>query len=180
MIRSITPIILIGVSIGAFIWFIEPTYNELSEVRAQDRQYSDALDKSRELQAVRDKLLSRYNTFRSADLDRLQKLLPDTVDNVRLVLDLDSMAARYGMRVRNVVVGGDPVRKEGAIGSDDSPYGSLTLSFSVVSRYDTFLAFLSDLERSLRLSDIVSVAFEEPREGDLYEYDVSIKTYWLK
>ncbi|HJL55844.1 MAG TPA: hypothetical protein QGF60_01410, partial [Candidatus Paceibacterota bacterium] len=104
MTRLAFPIILILLSVGLFFGFIDPTYNEIQIILQEETRFDQALDKSKELQEVRDRLLSRYNTFSTNDLDRLTKLLPDNVDNVRLVLDIDNIASVYGIRIKNVAI----------------------------------------------------------------------------
>jgi len=82
------------------------------------------------------------------------------------------------MRIRNFKTEtGDKVE---TVGVDQTPYGTLTLSFSTTASYTTFLAFLHDIEESLRLIDITSVQFNSSDLSQLYDYSVSIKTYWLK
>ena len=183
MIRFLIPIVFVVVAVGVFVGYINPTYNETKVLKAQNAQYSDALDRSKELQAIRDRLLSKYNTFRGEDLDRLQKLLPDAIDNVRLILDLDNMASKYAMRTRNVSISNQNAggaQGSGVVGADQSTYGTATISFTVVGSYETFLAYMRDLESSLRLVDIVAVSFSQTKDSDLNQYNISVKTYWLK
>lgn len=160
--------------------YIDPEYQKVQELLAEQGQIDQALSRSRELQDVRDALLSRYNTFPTSEVGRLQKLIPDHVDNVRLILDLDSMATKYGMRVRDVKIESDSERKDsGGIGVSDSAYESVILSFTVSGSYTTFRQFLADLERSLRLVDVVGLSFTATDNG-IYDYTFNIKTYWLK
>ncbi|MEK7613636.1 MAG: type 4a pilus biogenesis protein PilO [Patescibacteria group bacterium] len=178
--RGLIPVLFVVIAGGIFFGFIDPAYDRIRELRAEESQFDQALTRSKELQQVRDELLSRYNTFSQGELDRLQKLLPDNVDNVRLILDFDSLASRYGMRVRNVALETNESRAaRGQVGAEESRFDSLILSFSVTGNYDTFRAFLADLEQSLRLVDVNSISFSATPSG-IYDYAVSIKTYWLK
>lgn len=178
--KLFTPVLFILLSGAIFFWYINPTYLSLKSVLAEQAQFDAALSRSRELQDVRDQLLARYNTFPPADLNRLQKLVPDHVDNVRLILDLDSMATKYGMRVRNVAIESEKARaSRGQIGPGEDAYESVILSFTVSGSYDTFRQYLSDLEKSLRLVDVVGLSFKANETG-IYDFTVNIKTYWLK
>ncbi len=178
--KLFAPILFIAVAGGIFFWYINPTYLQLKDTLAQESQYDQALSRSRELQDTRDQLVSRYNTFSQSDLDRLQKLLPDHVDNVRLILDLDAMASRYGMRVRNVTVESDQSRaSQGKIGAGPGAYESVILSFTVSGSYDTFRSYLADLEKSLRLVDVVGLTFTANDTG-IFDFTFHVKTYWLK
>jgi Tfp pilus assembly protein PilO len=178
--RTLLPIFFVVVAIGVFIGYIDPTYKRVQELREEARSFDDALTRSKELQRVRDELISRYNVIPPQNLDRLGKMLPDNIDNVRLILDIDSIAARYGMRTRNVQLqAADDRPTLGQVGQDDRAYQSVILSFSVSASYEEFLRFMADLERSLRLVDVVGVSFSANETG-IYDYSVSIKTYWLK
>lgn len=178
--KILTPIVFLGLALALFFWYIDPTYAKVKELLATQAQLDQALARSRELQDVRDQLLSRYNTFPQSELADLQKLVPDHIDNVRLILDLDSMATKYGMRVRNVTTEGDTSRTDaGELGPDDTPYESVILSFTVAGPYTTFRQFLADLEKSLRLVDVVGIDFIASPNG-IYDFVVRIKTYWLK
>jgi Tfp pilus assembly protein PilO len=179
MIRFLIPIFLLASSAGLFFLYIDPTYQTILELRAQEAQFNEALNRSRELQQARDTLLSRYNTFSQSDVDRLTKLLPDNVDNVRLILDIDGIASKYNMRTRNVTVTDSSSDDSNAIGTNQGPVGSVVLNFSVTATYDNFTRFIKDLESSLRIVDLVGLSFTS-EQGDAYDFDVSLRTYWLK
>lgn len=178
--KSILPVLFVVIAGGIFFGFIDPAYSRIKELRAEESEFDQALNRSRELQQVRDQLLSRYNVISQANIDRLEKFLPDNVDNVRLILDMDSIAARYGMRTRNVQLQVAEDRPGlGQVGQDDSAFQSIIVSFSVTGSYDEFRSFIEDLERSLRLVDVVGISFSSSETG-IYDYSVAIKTYWLK
>ncbi|HEX9608747.1 MAG TPA: hypothetical protein VGA06_00870 [Candidatus Paceibacterota bacterium] len=177
--RLITPILFIIIVIGLFLGFIDPRYETVKALRVEEQRYDEALTKSRELQLVRDQLLAKYNAFESEDLTRLQKLLPDHVDNVRLVLDLDGIAGKYNMRARNVAISRDGGQVPGEIDVGGNIYNSFLLSFAVTTSYENFLLFIQDLETSLRLVDVVNISFSESITNE-YEFEVNVRTYWLE
>jgi len=177
--RFLIPIIVLIISGVVFFGFIDTTYKEIKVMQAEERLFSEALDNSKELQAIRDDLLATYNSFSSEDIERLEKLLPNNVDNVRLIRDIDGIAAKYGMSLRNVGLSIGNGESSDSIGAGENVQGSLILDFSVVAPYRVFLSFLQDLEKSLRLVDVVQVGFSSA-DKDFYEYDVAIRTYWLK
>jgi Tfp pilus assembly protein PilO len=197
MTKSILSILFIGASIMVFVLYVRPTYDVVQTNRANVARFDEALAKTREIQELKSSLLSRYNLFAGANLDRLQKMLPDNVDNVRLVLDMDGIASNYGIRIQNVAVqepGGGRDDASGTVLNGGSvpnrPYQSLTLQFEVVSTYEEFVFLLRDLESSLRIVDLVSLTMQ-PRsvgrvgsEGStvsepVYSFGVALRTYWL-
>ena len=47
-------------------------------------------------------MTQKYNSFDPNDLAKLQTLLPDNVDNIRLILEIENVAAPYGMVLKDV------------------------------------------------------------------------------
>lgn len=196
MSRHITPIILIVLSIGIFFTFTKGRLNAMKEVRAVNDQYQTAIKNATQLVKVRDEVLKSYNSISEDDRARLDKMLPNNVDNVRLIIDVNNIASRHGFALKNVrtsavstdgsksssgsagVGAGAPSVQVTSSGSVNQ-YNTVTLSFSVTATYDKFLDFLRDLESSLRIIDISKITLSSSDTG-LYEYGVEIKTYWLK
>ena len=139
--RLIIGTIAILIAGGVFFFYTQPSYDTVQAQQAQIDQYNQALDKAAELQTLKQTLLSRYNSFDPNALDRLQKLLPDHVDNIALILDLDSIATRYGLALQNVDIStagvATPANQTaiGAIGSTNQAYDSLTLTFTTQGTY---------------------------------------------
>ena len=178
MSKYLLPIILIGLTFGLFYLVIDPQYQEAQVLRVEQQSYDQALTNSLKIQGLRDKLMNSYNTFSPADVTRLERLLPDTVDNVRLVLDINNIAGRYGLIIKNVRLA-NLTKDPNQLGPENKEYGTLVLQFSVNASYANFTAFMRDLEDSLRVVDISSISF---KTGDTQQvdYDVSVQTYWLK
>ncbi len=174
------PIILLLISGGVFFMLIDPGIQRVKEVRKETLKYTEALSKSRQTQDLRDVLLAKYNTFATNDLEDLKKMVPDHVDNVRLIIEIDNIASQYGMTVRDAQISSNQEEGEGEniVIDPGRQMEEMTLSFSVISDYDSFLSFIRDLEQSLRIVDIENVEFESS-EADLNEYTVTVKTYWL-
>ena len=188
MIRTIISLAGIGGAIALFIFYTMPTYDGVQALKTENESYDLALDKAAELQRLKQSLLSRYNSFNPQDMERLHKLLPDHVDNVRLVLDLDNLGAKHGIALQNVVVsrpsGSDTAQGESVIGPSRQQFDSVTMSFATVATYEAFQAFLLDLEDSLRIVDIIDLSIENDAtlEGaqPLYRFNIVLRTYWLK
>ena len=182
--KSITPIIFIIVAIALFFGFTDPIYKEVMSLRVQQQEYTNVLISSKELLAKRKELQDKNDSFSKDDQDRLRKLLPDAVDNVRLIIDIDQVAKRYGLIIKNVRLD-DSKSKNGTkdsvktITAGEAKYGVIPMGFSVSANYNTFNSFLHDLESSLRLVDVVNITLKPSATG-VYSFDISLKTYWLK
>ncbi len=179
--KTLTPIILLLASIAIFMFVIDPKYQEIQAKRTKLAQYEEALGKSKDLTNRRIELSAKYKAITDDDRVRLSKMLPNAVDNVRLILDINSIANRHGMTIRNTKIDQGPTldEKNNPLIVDERKYGSIGLGFSVTSSYNDFINFLSDLEHSLRITDIVSLSLRTQKVGT-YDFTVDLKTYWLK
>src|SRR3989344_4284418 len=197
MARLIIPIILITVSIIGFLKVLNPMYADVKLLKAQTASYNEALDNSKALEAERVKLTKQYNSFAPEDLSKIEKLLPNSVDNIRLILEIEKLASPYGMVLRDVRYdtfkeedAETPVRQAGGgVESLPTEYGAWDLEFSTEGAYSNFLNFIRDLESNLRLVDISSIQFASDTTtgkgggastSEVYKYSFKIKTYWLR
>lgn len=182
--KTIVPILLLVASIGIFIGVTNPQYQAVKNIQTQVASLNDALDKSVQILNKRSQLEAEYNSFSSGDLGAIDKILPDDVDNVQLALDMNGIARNHGMSIRNIKIQDQTVNNsssgQATLGPNNSPVGSLVLSFEVTGDYQSFVAFLKDLEQSLRIVDVIGVDFQATDTGDAYDYLVSVRTYWLK
>ncbi len=163
------------------VW-TNPQYQATKSIQTEVGAYNDALDKSQQLRTIRDQKVAAYNTFSDDNKARLQEILPDNVDNIHLIIDINSIAARHGLALKNVDLGtvssGSSAASAGAVGSSGDAVGSISLGFTVAASYDDFLSFLQDLEHSLRIIDVEKISFT-PADTGLTDYTFSIQTYWL-
>lgn len=195
MFKFILPVILIGVAITGFFVLTSPLYKDITLEREQVASYNEALDNSKALEAERDKLTQKYNSFDPENLSKLQKLLPDNVDNIRLILEIEKIALPYGMVLKDVKYDAtkkntttpETVAVEGEENFSNKDYGVLSLEFSTQGTYSNFINFIKDLENNLRIVDISSIQFTSSANLGLnsslpeaYKYSFTIKTYWLK
>lgn len=196
MFKLFTPIILIAISVGGFLMVVNPMYKELGELKAKATAYDQALTNSKALENERDKLTKKYNAISTDNLDKLSKLLPDNVDNIRLILEIEKVAAPYGMILKDVKYDSTKptADKNGAVQGGDlsktsnKDYGSWDLEFTTEGSYNNFLNFVRDLENNLRIVDIYTIQFtsdtalgtNKPPLAETYKYAFRIKTYWMK
>ena len=171
---------LIG-AIGITVFFIAPRTSGISDLRVQERELNTALDNARRLDETRQELLDRFNAFDTQDLANLKKMLPGNIDNVKLIIELDALAAQYGLPLQNISVEDDaPDEDVQVIEQGSSDVGTVQLKFSVRGPYTQFVNFLESLEHGLRIIDIRGLTFQATEQSDIYQYNLVIETYWLK
>jgi Tfp pilus assembly protein PilO len=179
--RNSTALILLLLSLGLVFSFILPQYDGVKALRGQAKQYKEILSNVASLTASRDDLEVKYNNLPQADIERLEKVLPDNADAVSLAMTFDSIAANYGISLRSIRTedNSNQAGVEIVQATASGPYKSVDVSFSFISSYQGFRDFLYDIEQSLRIIDVKSVSFV-PDDTGLYDFEVSIRTYWLE
>lgn len=179
MTRYLIPSLLGLIAVALFVTAIDPLYKEVGSVRIEVGNLNEALANSKQIVDVRDALLERFNAVSPELRDRIKKMIPDNVDNVRLILELDGIASRYGVAIKDIALTDDVRRQAGALGPDENIYGTIGLRVTVTGTYESFLKFLRDVEESLRIVDISALSFRSTGR-DFNQYDLDIKTYWLR
>jgi hypothetical protein len=197
--KNITSIIVLLCSIGIFFFFIDPQYKKVKNLQAEIVENKKILDIANKLNTKKQELNEKYNQISPEEKAELEKLLPDTVDNVRLIIDMNNIAEKFGIIIRDININS----KEGTTGEtkktvsqksnfegvleensikyvDTSKIGVISFSFTVSAKYEVFLEFLKQLEESLRLVDIRNIEISRPADGVFYDYRVTLDTYWLK
>lgn len=193
------PIVIIIGAIGLFIGYTQPTYsNEVTEIRAEIRDLDTALKAAKQFKEKELQLTQERSSIAPEQLARLESFLPDSVDNVQLIVDMNSLAARSGMQLSDFdIVGGKQddtatAQQPGnAIAPQQMPTApgfvlgpaetteSLELSVSAIGSYAAFRTFLDGIEKSLRPLDIVELSVQDSATG-IYTYDITFRLYWLR
>lgn len=179
--KNTTAIILVVLAIGLFFTFTNPQYQAVQGLSSELAEYRAVLKNAEAITEMKILLADRYDEVPEVEIERLSKVLPDTVDDIRLALDIDAIASRYGLSIKNVSVDGNNNDNSKVVIEPQTglPYDKVEVSFSFISGYDNFKKFMSDIEDSLRITDIKSVSFKTSDAG-IYDHQVSVETYWLK
>jgi len=181
--KNSSSITLIIVSIGIFFFAIDPQYKSLQELNKVKAENEKMMVKAEELRAKRTVLETRYNNISEEDREKLNKVMPETVDNVRLILDIDRIASRYGIVLRGITVSGNfdtADNKNKIVDKTDVKQGVISLGFSLNAPYDVFKSFMIDLEKSLRVVDVTDMTISANDQSNVYDYSVKLNTYWLR
>lgn len=182
--KNLFAILLIAASVGIAFGYARPIWSEIQSLRQEESKYSEALKRVEVLNAALENQKALIASIPPADLERLEKLLPDNVDNVKLIIDINNIASSEGMSIRDISIAtpkDDSTSRSASAVSSRAGYDYIDLSFKVNAQYGQFLKFITSLEQSLRLVDIINVSFVPGETGSgTYDFAVTIRTYWLK
>jgi Tfp pilus assembly protein PilO len=175
-------------SVGIIFYYIKPTWSvSIPKEKKRIESYTKALEAVDNFKKKEAELTQAQNSIPKESLDKLNIFLPDSVDNVQLILDLNALAARAGVTLSNFTVQGGVNSGTGnttasstgtSVLSNNNPVDSLQIGVSATGSYNSFRAFLSGLEKSLRPLDVTSVNVTQGPLG-IYTYEIAIRMYWL-
>lgn len=141
-----------------------------------------ALSVSYKLQDQTRDLVEQYHQLDSQAIEKVERLLPDHIDTVQLVIDVNNIANRHGMTIQDIdIQTEDTTRRTIASRQGDSPAKpekTAIIAFSAAGNYDSLQNFLTDLAHSLRLVDVRALSFNAG-DNDFYRYNFELQTYWL-
>ncbi len=187
MFKNIITILIIAGCILVIVVFVAPRYKNIMVLRTQSSELQNALSTATQLRAMREQLKKQVDSFSVVQLEQLETLLPAHVDNVKFsTIDIKRLADQNGLILKDV----NTIEPETVVNNQDTgtedPLGRINVEFSLAGPYAGFVNFLSQLERSLRIVDVESIAFSQQpaRLGevtqDRYNFDIIVSTYWLR
>lgn len=181
MITRLIPLLLVVAAIALFIGYVQPTYSgPVAGLKTEIKNLDAALTAARDFKEKEVELTQARAAIEPGQLARLESFLPDSVDNVQLIVDLNSLAARSGVQLSafNIAGGAQTATAESALTSGE-PLESLELSVSATGTYAAFRTFLKGVETSLRPLDIIELSVRDSETG-VYTYDITFRLYWLR
>lgn len=182
--RFLLPLLFIIVAVTVFLGVTNPVYLDIQNLTVEADSYNEALANSKRLQARRDELTETYNGFSRQSVEALEIMVPNSVDNIGLIQEIQRMALRLGIVIKNVNF--DPNQVEPEDGEfeegveDETPgtstqpvqtiarrgavetnglYDTFLLEFTIEGSYSDFVTFLQELEKNLRIVDISNINF---------------------
>ena len=186
-------ILLIIISVGIFFTYIDGEYQEILEKKKIKQGYVDQEFKTNQIIKERRELITQYEKIDPEVITKgLNKLLPDYVDNVELVVDIERIIKGEGIPIRiddislTTVDNTNNKDQEGKIEFEENKnYNNIIVGFSFVTKYEIFKRFMVTIKESLRVFDVVSVNFSPQSDsagkaGDNFKFDIQLRTYWLK
>ncbi len=191
--KNLIATILIVLAIVAYFTVTEKILDDAKAVKAVNDRYVAAINSAKKLIAVRDKVRLDYTNLSDNNRDRLAKMIPGSIDNIRLLIDMESIAKSRGLTLKDLKATANESKSDTTSASDDSgmlPEGApqqlaepvldtVNISFGVTASYDTFQDLMRDLEANLRLMDVTSLSVKAS-DTNFYDFTVELKTYWLR
>lgn len=177
MARIITTLVFLAAAVIIFLNWTMPDFRQIGSLRGQEKSFNGVLARSKELQAIRNDLLSKYNSVSPSDWDRLNKILHSKTDTMKLIVGIENIAKTHGMALKNIDFQKSAKKQKASFGEKKKDFNETVLSISVTGPYESFVSFLGDLEKSSNLIDVNQINFRADKT-DSYEFNIKAATYW--
>lgn len=182
--RTLTPIFSIIIAIIVFVAFVRPQYAEITGIKVEIQEYTNAIDKYNQFSTKLTDKLSIKTNMPAYKNERLDRLVPETIDDAQLLVDIKEIAKRHNLLFGNIQVeNGDAelVRKtdgSGATPEVGDDLKKVDISFETIGTYDQFKEFLTDLENSLTLFEVTKISFTTS-DSVFQQFELTVRTYSL-
>lgn len=187
MMRSLTPILSLIVSVVLFVFFVQPRYVEVQHIRAEIDKHIKAVATYNEF---KNKLASKLDIKTSrtaAQNEQLDKLVPEKVDDTKLLVDLETLSQSHNLLFGNIDVSKSDIGLKqssnnsgntGAVNLESNNLSTVDISFDVIGTYDQFKQFILDLERSNTLFEVVELSFDSS-DTPYQQFSLTVRVYTL-
>lgn len=189
---KIFTILLILLPTVLYYGFLDPLYhgttgivwtpeNSIVALQTQNVGYQNALNQVTEVERGAVKLNNEYLTVSSSTIQKTAIMLPDDIDQLKLVNEVKAIANQSGIALSNVTV------------VEDAQYKSKDLvaykvTFGLKARYPVFKKLMEEYEKNMRFYVTNSITIKRPVDGqtttlldkDALAMQVSFRVFHLK
>ena len=164
---------LIGLA-GILFWLLAmPLYDNVSAEHDALSQRSGIIQNRAAIIANISALTKQY-TARAADIDRFTSIVPVTKSAPELISSLQALASQNGLQLTTIALSGD-------VNQDNNPYQEQSIDLGMNGTYPAFKSFLIDLEKNVRVIDIISFdANPITDNANLIGFRIKGNAYYLK
>jgi len=192
MFRIVRPIAATLIALLVLFFFVRPMYADLTAVQDDVAEYDDVLADAEEFNQLLNSLYAKQNSFSALERERLDFLVPDKIDEIRILVDLEALAKREGLLFRDINstleeseqdrAAPDKRQTNVSVAEDefDGRLESRDVTFTVSGTYRQFRAFLRQVEQSLILMEIVKIDFTSAADTALWDYNVTVRIFGLQ
>ncbi len=185
--RYITPLIIVTVALSVYVLFINQKYKDIQQQLVKVQELEVNLEDAKKAREKLEQIALSYSAFPLDADQKLNVLLPNRIDSVKLIVDVESVANRHGLMLAS------PSVTDGVLAPNSTDkYVKHNISFKVSSTYPLFREFIADIEKSLALRDFSGVSFISTvtaenqsvsnvrPEFTIFDYQVELTSYSLR
>lgn len=173
--RQIFGAFVIALALFSFWPFVIGRYQQVSALREGLAERESLVDGR---QAALDNIAAEYEQFQSRvtgeDRSKFSTIISPGVDAANILSSIDSVAAGTGVQLVEVSVSENRTQRGAST-------KSVAITLELEGRYESFSAFLSQLERNVRLMDVQSLEVSaNSQDANVLTFALSANAYFLR
>ncbi|HLC63795.1 MAG TPA: hypothetical protein VJK25_00400 [Patescibacteria group bacterium] len=189
--KLLSLLIFIIILVFGYFWLLSPRIKDLSEasnvqVPNQQEQLRVLEDYSKEMNKLQS-LINSYQATHQTEISKLADVLPTKAMVPELIAQLDSLAQSSGFRLVDLGIVEEELEpqevsrtrdQEAPSDTSDKSLHSLSINLSLLGgNYFDFKALLANIEKHIRILDLVSISFASSAEAG--GYTLVLRTYYF-
>lgn len=178
--QNISTTIILVASVIVFFSFTSSTYISVQSLSDQYEKLKEMVQEAEKLSEKEAEKRKDYEALVKYE-DDFESMIPLGRDDARTMMLINSMAATQNIVIRDVSINdgvyGQKKRTETADNIVGMSTKTVTLYFD--TSYENFTKFLTSLERSRRIFDVVSIDFSS-ETPNVYNFEVAVQAYWIE
>ncbi len=155
--RSLILVALILFSILVLVFYVQPRIDELRIKEASLAELRNTVSQTTELNNLLASHLAKVDSIRGADLQKIERFLPQNVNIVSAARDIAGVALDNGLAIEDLVVDEpkDTTTRNGQVDSEEAGSSleyrveTSTMTFKFTGPYQDMKTFLSQLETNI-------------------------------
>lgn len=161
MYRLLIPFFLVCMAGLIGLYVLAPQYEEIQHLRVEEAGLKADLQSAADINQRIAELESQYANFPHDAEAKLGVMLPDQVDSVRFIIDMNALVVQRGLEMLNPSASVADTQKTAQVGgaAQGSGIAESSFAFTVMATWSEFRALLRDIERSLALRDMSTLSF---------------------
>ncbi len=180
MIRTLTPFLSIIIAVLLALFFVQPQYEKVLGLQKTINEYKDAKEQYEEFAYNLEKKLKVKADRPLTERERLEVLVSDEMDDTHMLVDLEKIVKGQGMLFGNVsIVNSDSVVTQKEDEEESNELDTIDITFEVIGTYTQFKDLLQEIERSLFLYEVTSIAFTASEESQFHQYALTVRGFVL-
>lgn len=170
------------------LFYLKPEWQKFQTLRQENKELQQTSAEFDSLTERRDALIEEVNAISKEQRNLIGQALPKGPAAADFLVGLEALTKKRAIALRRVDLAstievkgksGQP-QTVGAVAAlpNKEAIFEFPISLSVSSSYESFKEFLHDLEKNLRLIDIQEISFFAPPKGQLFDFNLRLKTYY--
>lgn len=185
--KTITQLVLITLSVLIIITYIQPTYEDMENIRAEAEAYQDALDNANSYNTKLQELYNTVNSFNASERRALNRYLPTEIDTIAVMRDIETIVKNHSIPLKTLSTSDEVVEVlnenpqtagQGQVIEKRLPVRVQRFELSVVADYEQFVPLLQDFERNAYPLEVAALSVTPNDEGP-YNLSLTLETYSL-